>query len=143
MHSNLNHNFDNQQLNLRPLVPLVLVVDNDSDNLLLASCVIESLGVGCVVTNDSEKCLDLVKKMLPRLILLDVVMPKLNGLEIASIIKQNPDTASIPIIAVTGLTREEDRAKLEQSGFDDYLSKPYLIEDLEAKLQFFLKNVAI
>ena len=137
MHSDFNKNFSRHSKDGRPLI---LVVDNDSDNLLLASCIIESLGMGYAVTDDSENCLALVRKLLPDIILLDVVMPKLNGLEIASLLKQDANLAYIPIIAVTGLSQAGDKEKLLKSGFDDYLSKPYLIEELEAKLSAFLKD---
>lgn len=114
--------------------PLILMVDNDSDNLLLASFIVESLGMAFVFTDKSEECLNLVDKLLPDLILLDIVMPKINGLEIASLIKQNQNIAHIPIIAVTGLTRPQDIDKIIEAGCDAYLCKPYLIEELELKL---------
>lgn len=120
--------------------PLVLVVDNDRDNLLLASYVIESLGLLYVFTDNSEECLNFTKKLLPDIILLDIVMPKLNGLEITRIIKQDPKTFKIPIIAVTGLTREKHISEIRAAGCDDYLCKPYLIEDLESKICAYLKR---
>jgi CheY-like chemotaxis protein len=119
--------------------PLVLIVDNDFDNLLLASCVIESLGMRCAITDESEKCLDLIYDRQPDIILLDIVMPKLNGLDITRIIRQDRTLAHISIIAVTGLTRPEDQSKIIEAGCDDYLCKPYLIEELESKIHSCLK----
>ncbi|MEM7590845.1 MAG: response regulator [Cyanobacteria bacterium P01_A01_bin.83] len=116
-----------------------MIVDNDRDNLLFASCVIESLGMNYVVTDNSEECLGLVYELLPDLILLDVVMPKLNGLEITQIIKQDNQISHIPVIAVTGLTHDEDKGKLIEAGFDSYISKPYLIEELEHKVYSYVK----
>ena len=118
---------------------LVLIVDNDRDNLLFASYVIESLGMTGVVTDDGEQCLNLVSELSPDLILLDIVMPKIDGLEITRKIKQNKKICHIPIIAVTGLTRPEDTSKIMNAGCNDYISKPYLIEDLEAKIYSCLK----
>lgn len=118
--------------------PLILIVDNDLDNLLFASCVIESLEIRCVVTDDSRKCLPLVRELLPDLILLDIVMPEIDGLEIARILKQSQKLANIPIIAVTGLTRPEDLERIAEAGCDACLAKPYLIEELEAKIWQFL-----
>lgn len=123
-----------------PNEPLILIVDNDRDNLLLASCVIESIGINCVVADNGKECLDLVFKLLPSLILLDIVMPNINGLEIIEIIKQNKTTTHIPIIAVTGLTRVKDRNKIIAAGCDDYLVKPYFIEELEAKILNFCQS---
>ena len=136
MYSTLKKNFGKQPENHQPLV---LIVDDDRDNLLLASCVIESMAMKYVVTNDSEECLRLIYKLLPDIILLDVVMPKINGLEITRIIKQDKKTSHIPIIAVTGLTKAEDKNQLLEGGFNGYICKPYLIEELESKVKSYLK----
>lgn len=131
MHSNLQKNFEKISQQRQPLV---LIVDNDQDNLLFASYVIESLGMRYAVTDDSEKCLSLVHHLLPDIILLDIVMPKVNGLEIIQLIKQNSSFSHIAVIAVTGLTRETDKNRLIEAGCDDYLCKPYFIEELESKI---------
>lgn len=136
MHSESLNDFEKRYQGYKPLV---LIVDNDRDNLLFASCVIESLGMDHAVTDDSEKCLYLVGKLLPDLILLDIVMPKIDGLEITRLIRQNENIRHIPIIAVTGLTRLQDINQLTEAGCDDYLCKPYLIEELESKVYGRLK----
>jgi CheY-like chemotaxis protein len=120
--------------------PLILIVDDHRDNLLFASYVIKSLGMRPAITNNSRKCLHLIKILLPDLILLDIVMPGLNGLEITQIVKQDRQICHIPIIAVTGLTRPEDTNKIISVGCDDYLIKPYLIEELENKIYSYLNN---
>lgn len=119
--------------------PLILIVDNDCDNLFFASCVIKSLGMRYLATDNGEECLKLVYERLPDLILLDIVMPKINGLEIIIAIRQAANIPHIPIIAVTGLTRPEDIEKIIDGGCDDYLAKPYLIEALEEKIHRYLK----
>lgn len=136
MYSTLNKNFEKQPEGYQPLV---LIVDNDRDNLLYASCVIQSMGMNYAVTDNSEECLGLVYELLPDIILLDVVMPKMNGLEITRIIKQDPKISHIPIIAVTGLTKTEDKNKLIEGGFNDYICKPFFIEELESKVYSCLK----
>lgn len=119
--------------------PLILIVDNDRDNLFFASCIIEAMGMRYIVIDDSEECLKTVHKLLPDIILLDVVMPKVSGIEIAEIIKHDSKVSHISIIAVTGLTRDQDKIKLIEAGFDDYICKPYLIEELESKVYDNLK----
>lgn len=121
--------------------PLILIVDDHKDNLLLARYIIESLGMRSAITNNSEKCLNLVKILLPDLILLDIVMPKLSGLDVIHIIRQNSKTCHIPIIAVTGLTRPKDTSQIVEVGFNDYIIKPYLIEELELKIYRCLKHI--
>ena len=136
MHSKLLNGFERQYQDYNPLI---LIVDNDRDNLLFASYVIESLGMGYAIIDNSEQCLNLVSELSSDLILLNIVMPKIDGLEITRKIKQNKSVCHIPIIAVTGLIRPEDMSKIIEVGCDDYLSKPYLIEDLEAKIYGCLK----
>lgn len=131
MHFKFQKSFEKQYITEQPIV---LIVDNDSDNLLFASYVIESMGMYSVVTEDSEGCLNLVNRLSPNLILLDIVMPRVDGFKIASTIKQNPRLCTIPIVAVTGLASSKDKQKIMEEGFDDYLCKPYLIEELEAKV---------
>lgn len=119
--------------------PLILIVDNDRDNLLFASCVIEALGMRYVVTDNSKECLGLVSELLPDIILLDIVMPEIDGLEITRLIREKIEISHISVIAVTGLTKQEDLTKLLEVGCDDYLCKPYLIEELEFKIYSCLK----
>ena len=114
--------------------PLVLIVDDDRDNLLYASCVVDSMQLNYAVVENSQLCLDLVNRLVPDVILLDIVMPKLDGLEIARVVRQNQKTSHISIIAVTGLTEAEYRTQINDVGCDDYLCKPYFIEELESKI---------
>ena len=136
MHLDYKNNCQKRAQDYRPLI---FVVDNDRDNLLVASFIIESMGMGFVEIQDSDRCLELVYKLLPDIVLLDIVMPKVNGLEIVGEIAKDQKLAAISTIAVTGLTKVEDKNKLIAAGFDDYLSKPYLIEELENKIYRWLK----
>jgi CheY-like chemotaxis protein len=86
MHYNSNETFDKS---LKDYQPLILIVDNDKDNLLFASCIIESMGFNYMVTDDSEKCLKLIDDLSPDIILLDIVMPKVSGLEIVIAVPLN------------------------------------------------------
>ncbi len=117
----------------------ILVVDDDGDNLLLARFVVESLGLKCLVCSDSQQALPLINKHVPSLILLNIVMPHISGIEIARQIKQNPKTKQIPLIAVTGLTRRHEKDLIFAAGFNDYIRKPYLIEELEIKINQLLR----
>lgn len=131
MHFNYQSNCKIRALDYQPLI---FVVDNDRDNLMFASYIIESMGMGFVEIQNSDLCLELVYKLLPDIVLLDIVMPKVNGLEIARAIVKDRGLAAISTIAVTGLTKTEDKNSLIDAGFDDYLCKPYLIEELEHKI---------
>jgi CheY-like chemotaxis protein len=120
-------------------IPLVLIVDDNFDNLLFVSCILESLSIKHLIAQNSHNAIDLAMDRVPDLILLDMVMPHIDGMEVTRLLKKNPQTAHIPIIAVTGLTLPEHQAEIMAAGCEDYLSKPFLIDDLEAKLARFLK----
>lgn len=115
-------------------VPLVLIVDDDLDNIMFVGYVLDILGIEHLFAEDGESALNLAINRIPDLILLDMVMPEINGMEVTRLLKHNPLTAGIPIIAVTGLTLPQHRFAIKQAGCDDYISKPLLIEELEAKI---------
>lgn len=120
------------------ITPLVLVVDDDRDNLVLNISVLDILNLKHLVATNAKNALDLAMDKLPDLILLDIVMPELDGIAITRQLKANPLTDRIPIIAITGLTLPKHRSEIKNAGCDDYISKPFLIEELEAKVSHYL-----
>lgn len=115
--------------------PWILAVDDDEDNLLLLSYVLQQLGYAVLGTTHSDEVLPLALSQQPQLILLDIILPKLDGFELLRLLKQNQQTCQIKVIATTGLAFPEDRQRLLVAGFDDYISKPYLISDLEMLIE--------
>lgn len=112
--------------------PLILAVDDDEDNLLLLTEVLKPLHCHIVTATDGQQALHFAQTMQPALILLDVMLPDVSGMEVLQQLKQNPQTMRIPVVAVTALARREDRDRLFLAGCDDYMSKPYMIDELEA-----------
>lgn len=111
--------------------PLILAVDDDEDNLFLLTEVLRPLSCLFVTATYGEAAILLAQNCQPDLILLDVMLPDFNGMEVVQRLRQNPKTSKIPIIAVTALARAEDRESLLLAGCDDYISKPYMIDELE------------
>lgn len=122
------------------LSPLILVVDDNEDNVLYACSSLELSNCQPIVANDGQTALGLAIDRLPNLILMDIVMPKVDGISLTRMLKSNLRTSHIPIIAVTGLAFPHQKEQILNAGFDDYLCKPYLIEDLENKLTLFLNR---
>lgn len=112
--------------------PVILAVDDDEDNLLLLTYVLEPLNCRVITAVDAHTAFEKVEIEHPDLILLDVMLPDLDGLQIVHQLRQDSKTRGIPVVAVTALAREEDRTRILTAGCNDYISKPYLIEDLEA-----------
>ena len=112
----------------------VLAVDDNLDNVQLISYVLDAMNIRCYGVNDSRGVLDLAADVTPKLILLDIVMPELSGFDVLKQLKSNIVTRSIPVIAVTGLTTPYHQAKIIRAGFDDYICKPFILEELESKV---------
>ena len=87
---------------------------------------------------DGKEAVDMTVAELPDLILMDMVMPKINGFQAARLIRKNPTTRSIPIIALTALASIEEQNECFQSGCNDYIAKPFNAEDLVPRIQKFL-----
>lgn len=120
--------------------PLILVVEDNPDNLFYATAILELSHYQFLKACNGRIALDLAKDRLPDLILLDIVMPEVDGIEVIETLKRNPLTNHIYIIATTGLTYPKDVQTIMDAGCDEYLHKPFAIKQLEAKLNLFLER---
>jgi len=111
--------------------PLVLAVDDDEDSLYLVTEVVKGSNLSCMTATDGKTALSLAQLYQPNLILLDILLPDLNGVEVLYHLRRNPQTQDIPVIAVTALAKEEDCDRVMAAGCDGYLTKPYMLDDLE------------
>ena len=116
-------------------IPAVLIVDDDPDALALMGNILTEEGYELVkVSNATEVGLKAVQ-MTPDLILLDFLMPEINGFEVCKALRANELTRSIPIMAVTCLTKEEDIERIFECGADEYLPKPFKVDQLHEKVE--------
>src|SRR5438105_9589694 len=122
---------------------LVLIGEDEPDNQVILQTVVESLvGARAEVAGDGLAVLASVERERPRVILLDLMMPGLDGFEVARQLKADPGTASIPIVAVSALARPDDREAALAAGCDDFVRKPFELDDLEALIKKYLNNGA-
>ena len=119
--------------------PLVLAVDDNYDNLELMTQILDLFGCECVGAIDGYTALSAAVDRPPDLIVLDICLPDINGIELVKRIKQNPELTNIPIVAVTALAKAEDRDRILKAGCVEYLSKPFNIQDLETIIRQYLK----
>ncbi|MDF0556780.1 response regulator [Kamptonema sp. UHCC 0994] len=115
--------------------PLVLAVDDDIDNLELMSQILDLFGCSCVGALDGKTTLGVIRDRQPDLILLDICLPDINGIELIYQIKQDPKLVDIPIIAVTSLATPEDRDRIFLAGCTDYICKPFNLDNLEITIR--------
>lgn len=120
--------------------PFVLGVDDNPDDLLLLSYTVELCNIEFIGRTSGSAALKLVAFLPPALILLDILLPDLNGIDFLYHLKQSSLTCDIPVIAVTALATLSDRTRLLSAGFVDYVSKPYMLEDVEAVIFRHLKS---
>jgi len=111
--------------------PLILAVDDDEDNLVLLAYILEPLGCSLITAVDGLSALRIAQTYQPDLILIDILLPRMDGTEVVSQLKKDPKTKGIPAIAVTALASVKDQENILQAGCDDYISKPYMIDDIE------------
>lgn len=120
---------DSQQENAQK--PLILAVEDNEDNLLLIDYMAETLNCRFIGESQGSNVLAIAKKYQPNIILLDIMLPDLNGFEVFINLQQDSGTAHIPVIALTALAMKEDRQRIEAAGFHEYVKKPYMIDELE------------
>ena len=113
--------------------PLILMVDDNPHNLQLLGTLLEGTYQTAIV-RDGRKALEFVKKRLPDVILLDIMMPEIDGFEVCARLKADPTTSAIPIIFLTAKTETADILKGFQLGAVDYVTKPFQKEELLARI---------
>ncbi len=117
----------------------ILIVDDHEDNVELLRARLESRGYICVSARDGEEALERVAECAPDLMLLDLMMPRMDGFEVARRIKSNPDLPFIPIIVQTALDDVEHKVEGLTAGADDYITKPINFPELEARVHSMLR----
>ncbi len=118
--------------------PTVMVVDDSRVGRMLAIEYLEKLGVEIVEATNGVEALEALQTSTPQLIITDIMMPVMDGLEFIGNLKNNPQTGSIPVIALSGHNDDEFREKAIKSGADDYLVKPLTLESLRLCLNRFV-----
>ena len=103
---------------------IVLVVEDNERNRKLARTILEFRGFEVVECEDGQPSLGLAKKHRPALVLMDIQMPVMDGITALRHLRADPETAAIPVIAVTASVTATEREKVEAAGFNGYLGKP-------------------
>jgi putative two-component system response regulator len=111
------------------------VVDDEPANVALVSRLMKRLGYEISTAPNGEEGLEAVGRVRPDVILLDVNMPGIDGLEVCRRLKADAATRLIPVVLLTGLSAVEDRVKGIEAGADDFLSKPFVVAELNARVR--------
>jgi two-component system, cell cycle response regulator DivK len=107
----------------------VLVVEDNSANMALATFLLQSAGHVVLTATDAEAALMLARGEHPELILMDIQLPGMDGLEATALLKRDEATRKIPVIALTALAMKGDEQRIRAAGCDGYIAKPLAYKD--------------
>jgi CheY-like chemotaxis protein len=120
----------------------ILIIEDDPKNLTLFRDLLQRFGYTTTEATDGREGIKLARADKPDLILMDIQLPVMDGIEATKILKSDPQTKNIPILALTSYAMKGDREKILQAGCDDYLAKPVDVQEFLAKVaQFFPAHV--
>jgi two-component system phosphate regulon response regulator PhoB len=120
--------------------PLVLIVEDEADLVTLLQYNLEKEGFRTVIATDGDEALAHVKETVPALILLDWMLPLTSGIEVCRQMRRSPRSRDIPIIMLTARGEEGDKVRGLNAGADDYLTKPFSISELIARIRAVLRR---
>jgi two-component system phosphate regulon response regulator PhoB len=121
--------------------PYVLVMEDEDALATLLQYNLEKEGYQVVIAGDGEEGLVQIDERLPDLILLDWMLPKVSGIEVCRRIRGRPETRNVPIIMLTARGEESDRVRGLDTGADDYLTKPFSMTELIARIRAVLRRI--
>jgi DNA-binding response OmpR family regulator len=122
---------------------IVLVVDDSPDTLRMLTDALEEAGMTVLVALEGRQALAISAKITPDVILMDAVMPNIDGFEICRRLKRNKTLAHVPVIFMTGLTETQDIVKGLEAGGVDYVTKPIVPDELLARIRVHLANARL
>jgi DNA-binding response OmpR family regulator len=118
----------------------VLVVDDDPHIRELVRMKLQSAGHEVITAEDGQEGYDTALRELPGLVLLDIAMPRMTGLEVCEKLRNEESTANLPIVLITARSSESDVEKGFAAGADDYITKPFSPRELLARLEAILER---
>ncbi len=119
--------------------PVILCVDDEPLNLLVLEGVLVPKGYDVIPAAGGRKALEIIEGQKVDIVLLDVMMPEMNGFEVCKNIKNNERLRNIPVVLITALTSKEDRIKGIEAGAEDFISKPFDFGEILARITMLLK----
>jgi two-component system, cell cycle response regulator DivK len=120
----------------------IMIVEDDEWSMKLVKAILEAHGYPLVHSWSSENALHIARQELPDLILMDICLPGISGLELIKILKEDEDLKKIPIIAVTALAMPGDEERIRRGGADAYMAKPISIVELPLAIEDLLKGTS-
>src|SRR5260221_4569481 len=111
------------------LMSLILIVEDNEKNLKLVRDVLQVKGYARIEAGTAEDGIVLARERMPDLILMDIQLPGMNGIEALKLLRADAATSAIPVIAVTASVMQQDRNQITEAGFDGYIGKPLNLKE--------------
>jgi two-component system cell cycle response regulator DivK len=108
---------------------LILIVEDNEKNMKLVRDVLQVKGYQTIEAGSAEDGIALAQAQKPDLVLMDIQLPGMNGIEALGVLRADPGTAGIPVIAVTASVMQQDRKQITEAGFDAYIGKPINLKE--------------
>ena len=118
----------------------ILIVDDDLDLCYILQTVFTQLGYDSILAVNGREAVDLATSQLPDLILMDIMLPVMDGLQATRLIRENASTHSIPVLAMTARVSIEDKKDCFRSGCDEFIAKPFTVKELIACIEKLFKQ---
>ena len=108
---------------------LILIVEDNDKNLKLVRDILQVKGYATIEAGNAEDGIVLARERKPDLVLMDIQLPGMNGIDAIGVLRADPATAAIPVVAVTASVMPQDRNKITEAGFDAYVGKPLNLKE--------------
>ena len=118
---------------------LILIVEDNEKNMKLVRDILQAKGYQTVEAGTGEEGVQLALEKKPDLVLMDIQLPGMNGIEALKVLRANPSTAQIPVVAITASVMQQDKQQVVDSGFDGFIEKPINLREFLATVQGALK----
>jgi len=127
-----------EKLDMSALPKTVLIVEDNELNMKLFHDLLEAHGYNVIEAHTGPEALALAEEHRPDLILMDIQLPEISGLEVTQKLKKNPELAGIPVIAVTAFAMKGDEERIRAGGCEDYIAKPISVVSFLEKVKRYL-----
>ena len=134
---------DNMQNEQNNKVEVVLIVDDDDDTLFTMNEIVSACNYNTILAKNGVECLNILKQTKPDLILLDIMMPRMDGFQTLKKIRENPDWKDLTVFAVTARAMANDKNIILNQGFDDYISKPVDSTTITYKINQLFSKISV
>jgi two-component system cell cycle response regulator DivK len=120
---------------------LILIVEDNEKNLKLVRDILQAKGYETMEAGTAEEGIVLAESRRPDLVLMDIQLPGMNGIEALKVLRDKPGLADVPVVAVTASVMQQDRKLITEAGFDGYVGKPISLKEFLESVRRFLGQV--